>query len=246
MPSTIVSLGCDVVDNDYFKRETEKTRRSAVSLRKKYDLPQNYFLSSGRFVEKKNFDFLLRSYAAYVKNVKKPWGFVLLGDGPLRKDFEKIARNLSVGSLLKMPGFIQYEQLPIYYGLAKSFILPSSMDQWGLVVNEAMASGLPVLVSNCCGCSFDLVQEGKNGWSFNPRDESQLTMLLEDLTRMSGVKRNFIGSKSSKIIENWSTDQFAEGIKKAAEDDFPITKTTALNRTLLELVIRYDRDWWHS
>ena len=77
-----------------------------------------------------------------------------------------------------MPGFKQYDELPIYYGLAGAFIHASTTEQWGLVVNEAMAAGLPVIVSERCGCAPDLVENGRNGFTFDPYDVDALTHLM--------------------------------------------------------------------
>src|SRR5438034_9827058 len=81
-----------------------------------------------------------------------------------------------------LPGFKQYEELPIFYGLADAFIHASISEPWGLVVNEAMASGLPVLVSIACGCEGDLVKEKVNGFSFNPVRFGKIAQLMLDLT----------------------------------------------------------------
>ena len=77
-----------------------------------------------------------------------------------------------------LPGFKQYPELPLYYGLAGAFVLPSLTEPWGLVVNEAMAAGLPVVVSDRCGCASDLVRPGENGFAFDPCDIEQLAALL--------------------------------------------------------------------
>ncbi len=81
------------------------------------------------------------------------WDLVLLGDGPLKPTLLKLISSLGLESCVHLPGFKQYDELPVYLGLAETFIHASTTEQWGLVVNEAMASGLPVLVSNRCGCA---------------------------------------------------------------------------------------------
>ena len=83
-----------------------------------------------------------------------------------------------------MPGFKQYHDLPAYYGLAGAFVHTSTVEQWGLVVNEAMAAGLPVLVSRNCGCAADLVQDGVNGFAFDPLDGDRMAALL---TKVAGL-----------------------------------------------------------
>src|SRR5206468_501416 len=89
------------------------------------------------------------------------WSLVVLGDGVLRGDLEQLRTELNLGDHVLFPGFKQYDELPAYYGLATAFIHASMVEPWGLVVNEAMAAGLPVLVSARCGCAWDLVEEGR-------------------------------------------------------------------------------------
>jgi len=107
-----------------------------------------------------------------------PWPLVLLGDGPLKPDLCRLISDLRLQDSVLLPGFIQYPELPTFYAHAGAFIHASTTEQWGLVVNEAMASGLPVLVSNRCGCAQDLVQEGVNGFTFDPYDVEQLAQLM--------------------------------------------------------------------
>ncbi len=72
-----------------------------------------------------------------------------------------------------LPGFKPYDELPVYYALANAFVHASTSEQWGLVVNEAIATGLPVIVSNRCGCAPELVNG--NGFTFDPTNEDELT-----------------------------------------------------------------------
>src|SRR5206468_3929765 len=117
----------------------------------------------------KNLSRLIRAYHLYrEQDTVEPWDLVLVGGGP-----EEISLRRQVNeSALKgvwFAGTRQIDDLPIYYALAKCFVLPSVSEPWGLVVNEAMASGLPVLVSDRCG-SAELVQNGNNGFVFDPLD----------------------------------------------------------------------------
>ena len=102
----------------------------------------------------------------------------------------------------------QAEQLPPIYASAGCFVLPSLSEPWGLVVNEAMASGLPVLVSNRCGCAPDLVREGENGFLFDPARPDELACLME---RICGgtLDRQAFGAASRRIVAAFSVDRFA-------------------------------------
>lgn len=106
-------------------------------------------------------------------------------------------------------GFRQIQENPIFYALASAFILPSSMEEWGLVVNEAMASGLPVIVSRHAGCVEDLVRHGRNGFTFDPESEEDLAAALakvEDQELASSM-----GSQSERIVGEWGCERFAAG-----------------------------------
>ena len=113
-------------------------------------------------------------------------------------------------------GFQQYPVLPVFYGLANAFILGSTSEQWGLVVNEAMASGLPVLISKQCGCAVDLVHYNRNGFTFDPYKWEELAGFMIKLG--SGeCDLNAMGKASRQIIEDWGKAHFAENLLKAAK-----------------------------
>lgn len=212
-----VFLGYDVVDNNHFARDAEAARADAAGLREKLCLPRKYFLASSRFIPKKNIPLLLRAYGRYcAEDRTKPWEFVLLGDGPLRPEIEGLTTTLGIRSKVHLAGFRQYDELPAYYGLAGAFVHASTTEQWGLVVNEAMAAGLPVLVSNRCGCAHELVRNRENGFQFDPADEAALARLMAEIAR-DPAGQEAMGRRSSQMIRDWGPDRFARGLLEAAE-----------------------------
>jgi len=220
MPTERIFLGYDVVENDYFSTQALRVKSDAAALRAKHKLPAHYFLASARFVAKKNLPRLIEAFARY-RNLAEggeegPWELVLIGDGPLREELVMAGDSFQVSQWIHKTGFKQYADLPVYYGLADAFIHPSTTEQWGLVVNEAMASGLPVLVSNRCGCAPDLVQEGVNGFTFDPFDVEQITQRMLQLTRMPKPLLEEMGQASSRIIFHWGPERFAAGLNEAA------------------------------
>ena len=96
------------------------------------------------------------------------------GDGVSREELTQRARRISPGAVC-FPGFAQREDLAGLYALAEALVLPTHSDTWGLVVNEAMACGLPIIVSSVAGCSADLVEDGWNGYVVPPRDSEKLS-----------------------------------------------------------------------
>jgi len=217
MPAERIFLGYDVVDNDYFKEEARGAREHEADVRERYGVPRSYFLASCRFIPKKNLPRLIEAYGRYRRRASDDlWDLVLLGEGPERATVEHCIEDAGVEHSVHLPGFKQYDELPAYYGLAGAFVHASTREQWGLVVNEAMAAGLPVLVSDRCGCAPDLVEDGRNGFTFDPHDPSALAGLMARVAH-GDVNRMDMGAASQDIIENWGPERFATGLKKAAE-----------------------------
>lgn len=237
MRSDRIFFGYDAVDNAYFFREANAVRANAEAMRRQHDLPENYFLASARFIEKKNLPRLLEAYALYRKSVQKPWSLVLLGDGHLRAELESKREALGLRDYIVMPGFKQLGDLPAYYALSGAFIHPSTIEPWGLVVNEALASGLPVLVSDRCGCAPELVKENENGFTFDPLDAGQMAGLMARIAAPD-FPRAAYGKKSSEIIANWCPDRFASGLAQAIDAALhaPPVHPTATQKLLLRLV----------
>jgi glycosyltransferase involved in cell wall biosynthesis len=212
-----IHLSYDVVDNDHFYHGASRVRRNGNDVEQYLNLPANYFMSSCRFIPKKNLMRLIHAYHNYRKSSGfHAWKLLLLGDGPLMPDVLKMRAQLNLGDDLILPGFQGYDALPAYYRLADVFILASTSEQWGLVVNEAMAAGLPVMVSERCGSAADLVRHGENGFVFDPYDEDAISNLM--LAVSSGTcDLAQMGRKSREIISGWTTETFAENLSKAAE-----------------------------
>ncbi len=240
-----IFLGYDSVDNDYFQRQADEARADASNLRREKKLPEKYFLASARFVEKKNLFNLLRAFARYRALVKKSssadaWDLVLLGDGELKQGLAAFISELGLEAHVHLPGFKQYHELPAYFGLAQAFIHASMTEQWGLVVNEAMASGLPVLVSSRCGCAMDLVAENANGFTFAPDNVDELTQLMLRISAIGFPLASF-GAQSRQLIANWGPERFADGLFNAVVTALkqPRREASQFDRLLLQLLLHW-------
>ena len=238
LPLKKIFTGFDVVDNEHFAVGAALARSNADKLRAEKSLPERYFLNSSRFQEKKNLVRLIDAYAIYCNKAGGlAFHMVILGDGPLRPQLERQIVRLGLESRVHLPSFKQYDELTAYYGLAGAYIQASTTEQWGLVVNEAMASGLSVLVSNRCGCAPDLVKEGLNGYTFDPYDVNELADLMIKLSS-DDILRAKMGQESSEIISHWTPETFAENLLKAAKSakEVPPPKCYWLDRSLLRLL----------
>jgi glycosyltransferase involved in cell wall biosynthesis len=162
------------------------------------------------------------------------WDLVLLGDGELRAQVQRKILQLGISDAVWLPGFQQYGNLPGVYGLAGAFVHASTVEQWGLVVNEAMAAGLPVLVSDRCGCVPDLVQYGVNGFTFDPYDVEALANLMFHVSS-DACDRAAMGRASQSIISQWTPEVFALNLELAVEAarSAPRLKARSLDRAAL-------------
>jgi len=220
MPAENVFVGYDAIGNNYFQQAADaiKNGRREVDRAKLAIRNRPYFLASNRFIPRKNLDRLVIAYAKYRREIGDvdAWDLVLLGDGPKRGAIkQQIVDSQTDGVFL--PGLRNIFELPAYYTLASCFVHPALQDQWGLVVNEAMACGLPVLVSQTAGCRYELVEEGANGWVFDPRDVDGIADLLARMHKLTAEQRDAMGRRSTEIISRWGPERFATELAKAVE-----------------------------
>lgn len=223
-----IFTGYDAVDNEYYAAMCAQVRAQSQSTESR-----PFFLASSRFIKRKNLDQLIHAFAT--SKARLGWDLCILGDGELK--MQLIAQGNSLGLRVGMsapwesdqwleanhlelatvyfPGFRQIEELPTFYGRAGFFVHPALTEPWGLVVNEAMACSLPVIVSERCGCVEDLVKTGRNGWIFDPRDTDQLVQLLDLMTDTHAATRTEMGKESERIVAKFSPHHFAAGLRAA-------------------------------
>ena len=207
MPAEAIFVGYDIVGNDTFHP------RNIASLARPLKKP--FFLTVNRFIPKKNLPFIIDSYARYRELAGvAAWDLVLCGDGELRPQIERQITELNLQEVVHLPGFLQQSEMLPYFAHAGCFVHASTTEQWGLVVNEAMAAGLPVLVSNRCGCFEDLIIEGVNGFGFDPQNCQQLTNLMLTVSDHN-FNRQKMGQAALNHIQNFAPDRFANGLAQA-------------------------------
>jgi glycosyltransferase involved in cell wall biosynthesis len=207
--------GYDVVDNAFFEQAATAGRARGQLLFRKLGLPEHVFLYVGRFNHEKNLDGLLDAMQAYRRRSgARAWGLLLVGDGPEREALEERVRSVQPG--VAMTGFKQASELAELYGAASGFILPSLSEPWGLVINEAMAAGLPILASDRVGAMFDLVFPGINGYVFNPESRDDM---VEAMLRLSSdqVDREAMGKASRRLVAGYTPETWAAALTDCIE-----------------------------
>jgi glycosyltransferase involved in cell wall biosynthesis len=205
----------DVVDNSYFRTKSAELRQQNAA---DFALPGGFFLYVGRLSEEKNVDGLIGEWNVY-RDADGSWPLVIVGNGPAAGDLQLRASQSPFGSDIHFAGLKGFRELPMFYAFANCFVLPSTREPWGLVVNEAMAAGLPVIVSNRCGCAEDLVSNATNGFIFDPGRAGELARCLRQMEDLSAPERESMGGHSLEIIGRYSPDAFGNEVARIARAD---------------------------
>jgi glycosyltransferase involved in cell wall biosynthesis len=219
MPPERIALGYNAVDNDYFAAAANFWRQAQDG---RSGLPGfAYFLVVCRFVAEKNLLRLIKAFAAYRSRCdsQTAWDLVVCGDGPERSRLEQAIAESGFAAAIHCPGFLQADALAQWYANAGAFVLPSLSEPWGLVANEAAASGVPLLVSSRSGCAATLVPgpRGTTGSQFDPLDTDALSNNLGWMSSLDEEERTAMGDRAAKAVSDWGPERFATGTCQAIE-----------------------------
>ncbi|WP_434130535.1 glycosyltransferase [Methylocaldum sp. GT1BB] len=163
------------VDNAFWVEETKKYEKS--ELRREFGIQGRAFLAVGRLLPRKGFDLLLRAWAALPEPIQRSNTLVIVGAGPEDASLRALSRSLNIRNI-HFVGACHSLELAKYYAAADVFVFPSLVDVWGLVVNESLASGVPVLASRHAGASQELISSSGAGEVFDPLNLEEFSHLL--------------------------------------------------------------------
>ena len=135
--------------------------------------------------------------------------FLIVGNGPLEETLKSSVKDNKQFIFLD---FQNQRKMPLVYRLGDLFILASKSETWGLSINEAMASGRPILVRDTCGCATDLVTDDLNGYVFNAADLDWLAHKIKFIFD-NRAKLSYMGNQSLKKIESYSFVHIAEAVE---------------------------------
>ena len=210
----MIATAPNAVANEIFEKLACDAIANPARSRERFHLPNRYLLFVGRLVLEKGVLDLLDAYENLDAPAKSELALVIVGDGPLRREVERRTARLG-NSSVQVRGFVQRDELATFYALAETFVFPTHTDTWGLVVNEAMACGLPVIASSAAGCVADLIRNEWNGYVIEPREPAQLSMAVMRLANDPELRAR-MGLRSRDIISQYSPENCAGGIATAA------------------------------
>ena len=201
------------IDNERFRRAAVMTPEERQALRASHGIAPDAMaiLYSGKLIPRKDPMTLLRAFERMQRRAGA--AVVFMGDGELREALERDARERGVAEAVHFTGFVNQSAIPRHYAMCDVFVLPSTFDPRATVVNEAMACGLPVIVTDRCGPAGDIVRHGDNGFVIAVGDAAALAADLDVLVDRDVRER--MGQRSLEIIERWSYETGVEGVKAA-------------------------------
>jgi glycosyltransferase involved in cell wall biosynthesis len=205
------------VDNEFFATRAHEARASGQSARVRAALgipdDATVFAFAGKLIEKKRPADLIRALMIARQSGSQAWGLVI-GSGPLQPTIEALVHDLAAP--VRFAGFRNQSELPTYLAAADALVLPSdARETWGLIVNEAMACGLPAIVSSAAGCARDLIDEGRTGFGFPVGDVGALANALLSLEQALVAGRHAIGEAVASKIAAYACDVAVRGTLEA-------------------------------
>jgi glycosyltransferase involved in cell wall biosynthesis len=171
------------VDNDWFKTQSQLARSKRSHILQEFGLRQDSYVVLGimKWSEREDPLTLVRAF----KKIKQTYpnvALILAGEGPLR---DSVMRELDGVLDTHLPGFVPYSVLPKLYGVADVFVHPAPGEPWGVSVNEALSSGVPVIASDRVGAAIELLQDGETGVFFQAGNRQELANSLNRWMQIS-------------------------------------------------------------
>lgn len=208
-PDKIV-VGCNAVDIKKFRHESQLLYSQKEIIKRNKILPKFNILFSGQLIERKGLLMLLEAFNKIGRN---DVGLIVIGDGPEKEKYQNYCQDNKIKNIFFM-GHQPENKLAEYYTITDVLVVPSLIEVWGLVVNEAMACGLPVICSDRVGASRDLIKNGVNGFIYEAENVNSLADCLRKLLANEQLRIE-MGRKSLELISECTPENYAKNLIKA-------------------------------
>jgi len=205
----------NAVDNEYFSQGCKRHGREIEKIKEQLGVRDNkIILYVGQLIKRKGVFDLLKAFKLIKKEVQNV-SLLIIGNGPIEIKLKQYCRENDLVDVIFV-GFRQKDELIKYYAIADIFVLPSSNEVWGLVINEAMACGLPIITTNKVGASGDIVKNGINGYIIEPKNLEMLSEKILKILKNDNIRKQF-GQKSKEIIKGWGIEEEVNGALDAID-----------------------------
>lgn len=208
-PAQIAVDNAAVIDEEVIKTNYDESKLK-FQISPKQKSGKRNFIFVGRLAPEKNLEILVKAFIQLKKEFPeaKHWGLYFVGNGPSLPDLEALAKDSLFSEQIKFIGGLPWYKVPEWLAKSDVLVLPSLSEPWGLVVNEAMVCGMPVIASKNCGCTDDLLNDGINGFVFDPNKqpdlETALTFFIQNPEKIEAM-----GLESKNLIKRFSSKKVA-------------------------------------
>ena len=211
-----IFIAPNIVDNKIFIEKSLKIKSDKEKFKQNFNIAnEKIILFIGQLIGRKGVEYLIDAYKI-LKDEYDGICLVIIGDGDLKNQLEESCANKQIKDV-HFTGWVSEEEKIAYYSIADLFVLPTQKDVWGLVINEAMCCGLPVISTNAAGCAVDMIIPGENGLIVDVDDADQLYSAMKEIILNDELARK-MGERSSEIIENeFTLNKMVEGFTSAIE-----------------------------
>jgi glycosyltransferase involved in cell wall biosynthesis len=213
-----IFVAAHAIDNSVYSEPVSESRK--VTLRNDLELGNSkVVLYLGRLEQEKGVDYLIRAFARLPSDDTV---LVLAGSGSRRKEFEELANTLDIRERVRFSGYVSPRDTTLYYAISDLFVLPSitlpvGKEPWGLVVNEAMNQGCPVVATDAVGAAAGgLVQSGVNGFVVPERDSAALAQVMDRILTDDALRME-MSANARCIVAGWNNERMVQGFQQAIE-----------------------------
>jgi len=227
----LVSLGAreektfcayNTVELDYFATNAALSDEERVSLRRQLSISTEYVaLYCGNLLKMKGITELLQGFAAFSKKHDNVT-LLLVGSGRDKTYFETLARTLGIDERVVFVGYVDRASLPRYYGIADILVHPSHSEVWGLVINEALACGVPVIATEVCGAVADLLRHGENGFIIPVKSPRAISDALAQFFELPPAEQQAMRAAARAAVAPYTiqraADAFVSAVRCALEE----------------------------
>lgn len=202
------------IDNQRFQEGATRARTTRRETLEALGLAADSFVVLGvlKFTPRENPLELVRGFRLFHDRVPKS-ALILVGAGQLEGEMHRLIAEADLTDAVRMVGYVKYSDLPRWYGISDVFVHPSTLECWGVSVNEAMACCLPVIASDRVGSAHDLIRNGVNGYRYPGGDFQALSNCLEKVVREKGP--SCMGDESQRLIANWNYEATIRSLEAA-------------------------------
>jgi glycosyltransferase involved in cell wall biosynthesis len=214
VPESKIFLVPYAVDNDRFISAARLGTKDRLAARAEFGIADDapIILYASKLQRRKHPDDLIwAAHRLACENIK--FHLVFVGAGEMLGELMHLVAKLKMSNVY-FRGFVNQSELPRVYAACDLFVLPSQNEPWGLIVNEVMCAGLPVVVSDEVGCVADLVKHGANGFTFPAGNVEALAVALRLSVQDSSLRKR-MSEAAVQRISDWSYQQCLEGVRAA-------------------------------